>query len=192
MNKQGRSNGFKEHLDSIQKTFLKQRSGSIINMSSVVGVKGNAGQTNYAASKAGVIGFTKSVALELGSRNIRCNAIAPGFIETEMTAKLCRPSLSAACLRNLNPALSGPAPSHAPQHVSVRVRRGEDEEFPPRYPTTVGVPGGGDITSSRFGWYLAGPSLQVHAWPAPLPLSATSMNSRPATLPHASSESRTA
>ena len=73
---------------AIQKSFLKQRFGSIINMSSVVGVKGNAGQTNYAASKAGVIGFTKSVALELGSRNIRCNAIAPGFIETEMTAKL--------------------------------------------------------------------------------------------------------
>ena len=73
---------------AIQKTFLKQRKGSIINMSSVVGIKGNAGQTNYAASKAGVIGFTKSVALELGSRNIRCNAIAPGFIETEMTAKL--------------------------------------------------------------------------------------------------------
>ncbi|AWG26279.1 3-oxoacyl-[acyl-carrier-protein] reductase [Flavobacterium kingsejongi] len=73
---------------AVQKTFLKQRAGSIINMSSVVGVKGNAGQTNYAASKAGVIGFTKSVALELGSRNIRCNAIAPGFIETEMTGKL--------------------------------------------------------------------------------------------------------
>jgi 3-oxoacyl-[acyl-carrier protein] reductase len=73
---------------AIQKTFLKQRSGSIINMSSVVGVKGNAGQSNYAASKAGIIGFTKSIALELGSRNIRCNAIAPGFIETEMTAKL--------------------------------------------------------------------------------------------------------
>ncbi len=73
---------------AVQKTMLKQRYGSIINMSSVVGVKGNAGQTNYAASKAGVIGFTKSVALELGSRNIRCNAIAPGFIETEMTAKL--------------------------------------------------------------------------------------------------------
>ena len=73
---------------AIQKTFLKQRAGSIINMSSVVGVKGNAGQTNYAASKAGVIGFSKSVALELGSRNIRCNVIAPGFIETEMTAKL--------------------------------------------------------------------------------------------------------
>ena len=67
---------------------MKFIKGSIINMSSVVGVKGNAGQTNYAASKAGMIGFTKSVALELGSRNIRCNAIAPGFIETEMTEKL--------------------------------------------------------------------------------------------------------
>jgi 3-oxoacyl-[acyl-carrier protein] reductase len=67
---------------------LKQRSGSIVNMTSVVGVKGNAGQSNYAASKAGVIGFTKSIALELGSRNIRCNAIAPGFIETEMTENL--------------------------------------------------------------------------------------------------------
>ncbi|MGA0042221.1 MAG: 3-oxoacyl-[acyl-carrier-protein] reductase [Flavobacteriaceae bacterium] len=73
---------------AVQTTFLKQRSGSIVNMSSVVGVKGNAGQTNYAASKAGIIGFSKSVALELGSRNIRCNVIAPGFIETEMTAKL--------------------------------------------------------------------------------------------------------
>lgn len=73
---------------AVQRTLLKQRSGSIINMSSVVGVKGNAGQTNYAASKAGMIGFTKSVALELGSRNIRCNAIAPGFIETEMTDRL--------------------------------------------------------------------------------------------------------
>ncbi|MBC9795318.1 3-oxoacyl-[acyl-carrier-protein] reductase [Sinomicrobium weinanense] len=73
---------------AVQRTMLKQRNGSIINMSSVVGVKGNAGQTNYAASKAGIIGFTKSIALELGSRNIRCNAIAPGFIETEMTAKL--------------------------------------------------------------------------------------------------------
>jgi 3-oxoacyl-[acyl-carrier protein] reductase len=73
---------------AVQKIMLKNRSGSIINMSSVVGVKGNAGQANYAASKAGMIGFTKSIALELGSRNIRCNAIAPGFIETEMTAKL--------------------------------------------------------------------------------------------------------
>ncbi len=73
---------------AIQRSFLKQRSGSIINMTSVVGVKGNAGQSNYAASKAGMIGFTKSIALELGSRNIRCNAIAPGFIETEMTGKL--------------------------------------------------------------------------------------------------------
>ena len=73
---------------AVQRTMLKQRSGSIINLSSVVGVKGNAGQSNYAASKAGMIGFTKSIALELGSRNIRCNAIAPGFIETEMTKKL--------------------------------------------------------------------------------------------------------
>lgn len=73
---------------AVIKPMMKQRKGSIINMSSVVGVKGNAGQANYAASKAGVLGFTKSVALELGSRNIRCNAIAPGFIETEMTAKL--------------------------------------------------------------------------------------------------------
>jgi 3-oxoacyl-[acyl-carrier protein] reductase len=71
-----------------QRPMLKQRSGSIINISSVVGMKGNAGQANYAASKAGIIGFSKSVALELGSRNIRCNAIAPGFIETEMTAAL--------------------------------------------------------------------------------------------------------
>jgi 3-oxoacyl-[acyl-carrier protein] reductase len=73
---------------AVQRTMLKQRKGSIINMSSVVGIKGNAGQTNYAASKAGIIGFSKSVALELGSRNIRSNVIAPGFIETEMTAKL--------------------------------------------------------------------------------------------------------
>ncbi|MDG1252938.1 MAG: 3-oxoacyl-[acyl-carrier-protein] reductase [Schleiferiaceae bacterium] len=71
-----------------QRYMLKQRSGSIINISSIVGIKGNAGQTNYAASKAGIIGFTKSVALELGSRGIRCNAVAPGFIETEMTAVL--------------------------------------------------------------------------------------------------------
>lgn len=73
---------------AVQKVMLKQRSGSIINMSSVVGLEGNAGQSNYSASKAGLIGFTKSVAQELGSRSIRCNAIAPGFIETEMTAKL--------------------------------------------------------------------------------------------------------
>lgn len=71
-----------------QRPMLKAKKGSIINVSSVVGVKGNAGQSNYAASKAGIIGFSKSVALELGSRNIRCNAIAPGFIETEMTAVL--------------------------------------------------------------------------------------------------------
>ncbi|HIP47618.1 MAG TPA: 3-oxoacyl-[acyl-carrier-protein] reductase [Lutibacter sp.] len=73
---------------AVIRPMMKQRKGSIINMSSVVGVKGNAGQTNYAASKAGILGFTKSVALELGSRNIRCNAIAPGFIETEMTKVL--------------------------------------------------------------------------------------------------------
>lgn len=73
---------------AVQRTMLKQRYGSIINMASVVGVKGNAGQSNYAASKAGIIGFSKSIALELGSRNIRTNVIAPGFIETEMTAKL--------------------------------------------------------------------------------------------------------
>ncbi len=72
----------------VLKPMMKQRSGSIINMSSVVGVFGNAGQANYAASKAGIIGFTKSIAKEVGSRNIRCNAIAPGFIETDMTHAL--------------------------------------------------------------------------------------------------------
>ena len=73
---------------AVLKPMLKQRNGSIINMSSVVGIKGNAGQTNYSSSKSAIIGFTKSTALELGSRNIRCNAIAPGFIETEMTKSL--------------------------------------------------------------------------------------------------------
>ncbi len=73
---------------AVTKPMMKARAGSIINLTSVVGIRGNAGQTNYAASKAGIIGFTKSVALELGSRNIRSNAIAPGFIETEMTGEL--------------------------------------------------------------------------------------------------------
>ena len=73
---------------AVQRVMLKQRKGSIINMSSVIGVKGNAGQSNYAASKAGILGFTKSMAIELGSRNIRSNAIAPGFIVTEMTDQL--------------------------------------------------------------------------------------------------------
>ncbi|MCL4125927.1 UNVERIFIED_CONTAM: hypothetical protein GTU68_029606 [Idotea baltica] len=73
---------------AVIRPMMKQRAGSIINMSSVVGLKGNAGQTNYAASKAGIVGFSKSVALELGSRNVRSNVIAPGFIETEMTDKL--------------------------------------------------------------------------------------------------------
>ncbi|PWJ44898.1 3-oxoacyl-[acyl-carrier-protein] reductase [Sediminitomix flava] len=76
------------------RTFLKQKSGSIINMSSVVGVRGNAGQANYSASKAGIIGFSKSVALELGARNVRCNVIAPGFIETEMTDALDEKTLA--------------------------------------------------------------------------------------------------
>tara|TARA_B100001109_G_C18854535_1_gene470990 strand:+ start:1741 stop:2496 length:756 start_codon:yes stop_codon:yes gene_type:complete len=80
---------------AVQRTLLKQRSGSIINMSSIVGVKGNAGQSNYAASKAGIIGFTKSIAQELGSRNIRCNAIAPGFIATEMTGELGEDAMEA-------------------------------------------------------------------------------------------------
>jgi len=73
---------------AIQRSMLKQRSGSIINMSSVVGLSGNAGQSNYSASKAGLIGFTKSIAKEFGSRSIRCNAVAPGYIETAMTAQL--------------------------------------------------------------------------------------------------------
>jgi 3-oxoacyl-[acyl-carrier protein] reductase len=73
---------------AVIQVMLRQKSGSIVNMSSVVGVSGNAGQSNYSASKAGIIGFTKSIAKEVGSRNIRCNAIAPGFIMTEMTEKL--------------------------------------------------------------------------------------------------------
>lgn len=95
MNKEDWDTIIKVNLDSVFnltkaaiKPMMKAKSGSIINMTSVVGVKGNAGQANYAASKAGVIGFSKSIALELGSRNIRCNAVAPGFIETEMTAAL--------------------------------------------------------------------------------------------------------
>ena len=73
---------------AVLRTVLKQRSGSIINLSSVVGIQGNAGQSNYSASKAGILGFTRSMAQEIGSRNIRCNSVAPGFIETEMTAAL--------------------------------------------------------------------------------------------------------
>ena len=80
---------------AVQKIMLKARKGSIVNMSSVVGVKGNAGQSNYAASKSGIIGFSKSIAIELGSRNIRCNVIAPGFIETEMTAALNEETIKA-------------------------------------------------------------------------------------------------
>ena len=93
---------------AVIRPMMKQREGSIINMSSVVGIKGNAGQTNYAASKAGILGFTKSVALELGSRNIRCNAIAPGFIETEMTAKLDEKTVDE--WRNAIPLKRGGAP----------------------------------------------------------------------------------
>ena len=93
---------------AVQRTMLKQRKGSIINMSSVVGVKGNAGQSNYAASKAGMIGFSKSMALELGSRNIRTNVIAPGFIETEMTAKLDEKTLEG--WRNAIPLKRGGSP----------------------------------------------------------------------------------
>ena len=93
---------------AVQRTMLKQRKGSIINMSSVVGLKGNAGQSNYAASKAGIIGFSKSIALELGSRNIRCNVIAPGFIETEMTAKLDEKTVDV--WRNAIPLKRGGAP----------------------------------------------------------------------------------
>lgn len=93
---------------AVIRPMMKQKNGSIINMSSVVGVKGNAGQTNYAASKAGILGFTKSVALELGSRNIRCNAIAPGFIETEMTGKLDEKTV--AEWRNAIPLKRGGSP----------------------------------------------------------------------------------
>ena len=93
---------------AVQRTMLKQRKGSIINMSSVVGLKGNAGQSNYAASKAGIIGFSKSIALELGSRNIRSNVIAPGFIETEMTAKLDEKTVDV--WRNAIPLKRGGAP----------------------------------------------------------------------------------
>ncbi len=93
---------------AVQRSMLKQRKGSIINMSSVVGVKGNAGQSNYAASKAGIIGFSKSIALELGSRNIRSNVIAPGFIETEMTAKLDEKTVD--IWRNAIPLKRGGAP----------------------------------------------------------------------------------
>jgi len=93
---------------AVIRPMMKQRAGSIINMSSVVGVKGNAGQTNYAASKAGILGFTKSVALELGSRNIRCNSVAPGFIETEMTDKLNEDTVKE--WRNAIPLKRGGAP----------------------------------------------------------------------------------
>ncbi|MGL6266556.1 MAG: SDR family oxidoreductase, partial [Chitinophagaceae bacterium] len=80
---------------------MKAKKGSIINMSSIIGIRGNAGQSSYAASKAGIIGFTKSIALELGSRNIRCNAIAPGFIETDMTHYLKDGDASSAFLEKI-------------------------------------------------------------------------------------------
>src|SRR5258708_32238283 len=83
------------------KPMMKARSGSIVNMSSIIGLRGNAGQSSYAASKAGIIGFTKSIALELGSRNIRCNAIAPGFIETDMTHYLKDGDASKAFLNKI-------------------------------------------------------------------------------------------
>ncbi|MDJ0646805.1 MAG: 3-oxoacyl-[acyl-carrier-protein] reductase [Flavobacteriaceae bacterium] len=93
---------------AVIRPMMKQRSGSIINMSSVVGIKGNTGQTNYAASKAGIIGFSKSVALELGSRNVRSNVIAPGFIETEMTDAL--PEETVQTWRNAIPLKRGGTP----------------------------------------------------------------------------------
>jgi 3-oxoacyl-[acyl-carrier protein] reductase len=80
---------------------MKAKAGSIINMSSIIGIRGNAGQSSYAASKAGIIGFTKSIALELGSRNIRCNAVAPGFIETDMTHYLKEGEAADAFLKNI-------------------------------------------------------------------------------------------
>jgi 3-oxoacyl-[acyl-carrier protein] reductase len=80
---------------------MKARSGSIINMSSIIGMRGNAGQSSYAASKAGIIGFTKSIAQELGSRNIRCNAIAPGFVETDMTHYLQEGAAAAEYLKKI-------------------------------------------------------------------------------------------
>jgi 3-oxoacyl-[acyl-carrier protein] reductase len=85
----------------IIKPMMKARKGSIINMSSIIGIRGNAGQSSYAASKAGIIGFTKSIAHELGSRNIRCNAIAPGFIETDMTDYLKNGEASKAFLEKI-------------------------------------------------------------------------------------------
>jgi 3-oxoacyl-[acyl-carrier protein] reductase len=85
----------------VMRPMMKAKKGSIINMSSIIGIRGNAGQTSYAASKAGIIGFTKSVAHELGSRNIRCNAIAPGFIETDMTHYLKDGEASKAFLEKI-------------------------------------------------------------------------------------------